>query len=248
MAIRTELLDYTHGDATLEGFLAWDDALAGPSCAHGRRPGVAIVPDFMGVGPEAQRRATMLAELGYVAFAIDLHGKGKRPKSSDEARLLAGQLRADRPALRARAGAGLARLRADPRVDGTRLVAIGYCIGGMTALEMARGGEDLRAAVSFHGSLDTPVPVTAIQPRILVLHGADDPGVTQEHVANFIAEMRAAKADWQLVQYGGVVHSFTDPHANVPGRLQYDARADRHSWRELVQLLAEVFSEDGAQA
>ncbi len=147
--------------------------------------------------------------------------------------------------MRARAGAGLDVLRKHPQADTSRLAAIGYCFGGTTVLEMARGGADLACVVSFHGGLDTPTPEDAkqIKGKVLVLHGADDPLVPAKQVADFEDEMRKAKVDWQLVAYGGAVHSFTNPGAgndNSKGAA-YNAKADVRSWQAMRDLFAELF-------
>jgi dienelactone hydrolase len=166
-----------------------------------------------------------------------MYGKGIRPETNDEARKQATIYRSDRALMRARAGAGLAWLKAHSRVDPARTAAIGYCFGGGTVLEMARGGADLKAVVSFHGNLDTPDPADAknIRAKVLVLHGAADTSVTMEHVVAFSEEMEAAKVvDWQLVVYGGAVHAFTHPGP------RYHELAARRSWAAMEALFGEV--------
>lgn len=235
----TETIEYKEGETTLEGLLAYDDAAAGP------RPGVLVIHAWMGLGAYEKRCAEELAAQGYVALAADIYGKGVRPENREEAMAQAGKYRADRPLLRARARAGLEALKAQKRVDPKRCAAIGYCFGGGAALELARSGAEVAAVVSFHGNLDTPNPEDAknVKARVLVCHGADDPHVKAEAVAAFEAEMRAAKVDWQLVKYGGAVHSFTDPGAGSdPSQgVAYNAAADRRSWREMKALFDEVF-------
>ena len=151
-AIKTEIVEYKHGDTVCEGFLAYDDA------AKGKVPGVVVVHEWTGLGDYAKMRASMLAKLGYAAFAIDMYGKGVRAKDHEEAAKLSGIYRNDRALMRSRAKAGLEVLRKNLRVDTKRIAAIGYCFGGTTVLEMARSGEDLRGVASFHGSMETPVP------------------------------------------------------------------------------------------
>lgn len=236
----TETLEYEQDGTVLEGYVAYDDAVTGP------RPGVLIVHQWKGLGEYEMGRARQLAELGYVAFAADIYGKGIRPTDAKSAGAEAGKYRADRALLRARAQAGLAALKGLAQVDPARVAAIGYCFGGGTVLELARSGAELAGVISFHGNLDTPNPADAqhIRCKVLVLHGADDPNVTHEAVQTFIKEMATAKVDWQLVQYGNAVHAFTDRGAgddNSKGAA-YNASADRRSWQAMLDFFAELFS------
>lgn len=237
--MKTETIEYKAADGTaLEGYLAQPDG--------GKRPAVLLFPAWNGVDDTVRKRAEMIAELGYVAFAADVYGKGVRPKTADEAAKEAGKYRADRPLLRARAAAGLQLLASRSGVDTTKLAAIGYCFGGQCALELARSGADIQGVVSFHGALDTPTPQDArnIKAKILALHGADDPYVPPPAVQAFQQEMRDGKVDWQFVAYGGAVHSFTDWHAgddNSKGAA-YNAKADHRSWIAMREFLDEVFS------
>lgn len=157
---------------------------------------------------------------------------------------LAGALRGDRKLMRARALAGVERMTAHRLAAPGKSAAIGYCFGGSTVLELARGGADLKAVASFHGSLDTPMPAAtgAVKARVLVLHGAED-GFVNPAVPAFQDEMRAAKADWQLISYGGAVHSFTVKEAgDDPSKgMAYNEAADRRSWRAMRDLFEEVF-------
>jgi dienelactone hydrolase len=234
-AIKTEAVDYKHGDVALQGYFAWDDAV------KGKRPGIFVVHEWWGHGPYVRRRAEQLAKLGYVAFAGDMYGKGVYAKDHVEAGKLSGAIKGDRELLRERALAGLERLKAHPSVEAARLAAIGYCFGGTTALELARAGAPVKGVVSFHGSLSTPLPASRIKPKVLVLHGADDKFVNPE-VPAFEEEMRKAKADWQLVQYGGAVHSFTVAEAgNDPSKgMAYDEKADKRSWEAMKSFLSEA--------
>jgi dienelactone hydrolase len=240
--IRTEQIEYRHGDAVLHGFVAWDDAADGP------RPGVLVVHEWWGLDDYTRDRTRQLAELGYVAFAIDMYGEGLTTEDPQEAGRLAGRFHGDRRLGRDRAAAGLAMLAAHPLVDPQRIAAIGYCFGGTVALELARDGADIAGAVSFHGSLGTPMPATAdtLRARILVLHGADDPLVPIEDINRFRQEMTDAEADWQFISYGGAVHSFTNPRADdrgIPG-VAYNETADRRSWQHMKLFFEELFAED----
>ena len=237
-AVKTEVVEYKDGEQICEGFLAYDDA------AKGKRPGVVVVHEWMGLGDYAKERAMKLAELGYVAFAADIYGKGIRAKDTKEAGQLAGKYKGDLPLLRSRARAAFDTLARNPRTDPAKIFAIGYCFGGTTALELARSGAPLAGTVSFHGGLATKDPADAknVKGRVLVLHGAADPYVPPTEVAAFQKEMDDAKVDWQMVYYAGAVHSFTNPGAgNDPSKgAAYDAKADRRSWEAMKAFFAEA--------
>ncbi len=239
-AVKTEAVTYKHGDVTLEGFFAYDDA------QPGKRPGVLVVHEWLGPNPYSRKRAEMLAELGYVAFALDMYGQGVRGASPADGPKLSAPYKKDRALMRARAAAGLDVLRKHPRVDPSKLAAIGYCFGGTTALELARSGADLAGVVSFHGNLETPMPAQRgqVKAKVLVCHGADDPVVPPAEVQQFEDEMRKADVDWQLIAYGGAVHGFTNPGAgNDPSRgVAYNSAADRRSWQAMKDFFAEVFA------
>lgn len=240
-ALKSEMVEYKHGELLLQGYLVYDDAL------RGKRPGVLVVHEWWGINDFTKKRTEQVAALGYVAFAIDMYGKGVRPSDAREARDLATLYRNDRKLMRSRAIAGLEFLKKHPRVDGTMIAAVGFCFGGTVVLEMARSGAELRGVVSFHGGLDTPQPADAkqIKGKVLVLHGADDPFVSKEQVLAFQEEMRKGGVDWQMIFYGGAVHSFTNPNAgNDPSKgAAYHEKADTRSWEAMSAFLEEVFEE-----
>ena len=240
--LHKEAVAYSHNGDILEGYLVYDSALTDKKTL----PGILIVPDWMGLSPksDSRDRAEKLAALGYVAFAADIYGKGKLPKDPAEAGALAGRYKGDRPLLRARTQAGLDKLKSFKFVDSQKLVAIGYCFGGTSVLELARSGAELKAVATFHGGLDTPKPEDAknIKAKIVAYHGADDPFVPEAQVQAFEEEMRKAKVDWQLVSYGGAVHSFSNPAAgsdNSKGAA-YNASADSRSWTAFQAFLKET--------
>lgn len=243
--IVTKLVDYKQGETTLQGYLAYDDLF------KGKRPGVLVAHQWKGLGEYEMGRARMLAQMGYVAFALDLYGKGVRPKDAKEAGTLAGTFKADRPLWRARAQAALETLRAQPDVDAKNLAIIGYCLGGGTALELARSGADLRGFVSFHGSLDTPTPADGknIKGEVLVLHGAIDPFAPPETVEALRKELSDAKVPFQIELYSDAVHSFTEREAgrdNSKGAA-YNEKADRRSWQAMRDFFNEIFSGNSAR-
>lgn len=238
--IRTETVLYKDGDSILEGYVAFD----GKSAA--KRPGIVVIPDWMGVNKHAKDSAEKLAKMGYTAFVADIYGKDSRPKDQTEAAAISGKYKSDRALLRRRAQAALNEVAKHKTVDNKRLGAMGYCFGGTTALELARSGADIKGAISFHGSLDTPNTADAknIKGRILVLHGADDPFVPVKDVNAFEDEMRSAGAQWELVKYSGAVHSFTKLDAgNDPKKGQaYNKIADQRSWASMTDLWKETLS------
>jgi dienelactone hydrolase len=235
----TRFVDYSHGEADLRGYLAYDGSV------QGLRPGVLVIHDWMGEGPFDRVVSEKLAKMGYVAFSADIYGTGVRPKDSKEAGAQAGIYRKDRALMRSRADAALQVLLSSDLVDRSRVAAMGYCFGGGVTLELARSGAPLAGAVSFHGNLDTPDPADAknIKARVLVMHGADDPNVPEEQVLAFQKEMRDAAVDWQFIAYGGAVHAFTNPAAgndNSRGAA-YNEKADRRSWQAMTTFFREIF-------
>jgi dienelactone hydrolase len=236
----TKMIEYKQGDTTLEGYLAYDDSLSG------KRPGVLVVHQWLGLTDYEQNRAVMLANLGYVAFCADIYGKGVRPQSTKEAGTEATKYKTDRALLRLRVKAGLEELKKCEFVDTKRVAAIGYCFGGTTVIELARSGAELNGIVSFHGGLDSPTPADGknIKCKMFVCHGADDPFETPADLAAFEKEMRDANVDWRLIKYGGAVHSFTQPmagHDNSKGAA-YNERADKRSWQDMKQFFGEIFN------
>ena len=225
-------ITYGHDGIELNGYVAHDAAAQEP------RPGILIVPDWLGVGPNAELRAQMLARLGYVAFVADVYGADVRP-SHEEAPALAGQYYRDLPLLRARVQAAYETLAELPQVDESRIAAIGYCFGGSAALEFARTGADIRGVVSFHGRLiaHDPSDADAIRAKLLILTGGADPVVPDSDVHAFQDELRAVPhVDWQVVTYSGAPHAFT-----VPGQ-SYRPLADARSWRAQLDFFDEVLA------
>jgi dienelactone hydrolase len=190
-------------------------------------------------------RARLLAQLGYVAFAIDVYGKGIRPTDPAEKARLSDSFKAgDRALFRQRELAALTHIQNDKRVDPTKIIVIGYCFGGTGALELARAGANILGAVSFHGALTNPNPQDVVNMRmpVMVHHGAIDPMVSPAEVEAFKTEMDAAKIDYAFTSYGNAVHSFTDINAgNDPSKgAAYDEKADKRSWASLIDFLGEV--------
>ena len=230
-----ERVDYSDRGTALTGWLARPQGAV--------RGAVVVFPTIANILPAIERRAAMLAQLGYVAMIADFYGE---PVASFEAsRPLAEALRSDVDHYRARLHAAVAALRGHPAAQGLKLAAIGFCMGGQAVLELARDGADLIAVASFHGLLDTQRPAAApIKPRILVCHGDADPMVPRSQVMAFWEEMDAFGADWHFHSYARVRHGFTDPASDARGlaAVAYDQSADRQSWAALTNFLDEVFA------
>ncbi|OJH41905.1 dienelactone hydrolase family protein [Cystobacter ferrugineus] len=223
-----------------EGVLVYDDSVKTP------RPGLVLVPNWLGVNEPNVKQAVTVAGKQYIVLVTDLYGQAVRPKNPDEAGKVSGVLKRDRHLMRARANKALDVLRAEGKavgLDAKKLGAVGFCLGGTAVLEMARSGAPVAGVVSFHGGLDAPLPATegSLTAEVLVLHGAEDPQVPPAEVKGFEEEMRKAKADWELVSYGGAVHSFTILEANTPGKVQYNAKVARRAYLAMNDFLAEVF-------
>jgi dienelactone hydrolase len=238
-AVKTENITYKVGDKSYKGMLAYDDAV------KGKRPGILVVHEFWGLNDYAKKRAEKLAELGYVAFAADMYGDGKVTEHPKEAGKMAGEVRMNQEEWLARANAGLKILREHPLVDGKKLGGIGYCFGGSTVLALANSGADIAAVVSFHGALPIPEEANAkkIKTKILICHGAADSFIKEDTVQKMRGVYDKNGVDYQMVYYGGAVHSFTVPGADskeLPG-IRYDANADRRSWAAMRSLFDETF-------
>jgi dienelactone hydrolase len=238
-AVQTKVITYDHDGTNLKGFLAWDDS------AQGKRPGVLVFHEWWGLNDYARDRAKQLAGLGYVAFCPDMYGDGKVTTHPAEAGKMATEARANAKTWLGRAQAGLKVLLNQETVDPKRVAAIGYCFGGSTALLLAFSGADLAAAVSFHGALPVPTAEQArnTKARILICHGALDSFIPEETIQKVRAALEAGKVDYEMIYYGGAVHSFTVPDADKAGvkGLSYNAAADRRSWQAMRDLFHEVF-------
>lgn len=247
--IRGEPVEYAAGGTTMKGYLAYDDGI------QGKRPGILVVHEWWGHDDYARKRARMLAELGYVALAVDMYGEGKQAAHPDDAGKFSGEVRNNMDLGRERFLAARKFLQERKYTDPTRIGAIGYCFGGAIVLQMARDGMDLAGVASFHGPLGTTAPANpgAVKAKVLVLHGADDKFIPPEQVEAFRNEMKSAHADFRFVSYPGVLHSFTNPKAdeyakkfNIP--IGYDAKADRESWAEMKVFFEKLFGKQDTLA
>ena len=235
-AATNQSVEYSANGQTFEGLLVTPQ---GPAEKH---PLVLMVHNWKGVTAETAKQADRFAELGYVVFAADIYGKGIRPQDAKQAGAEATIYKTDRALFRQRLNLALETALQQPGVDSEKVAVVGYCFGGTAALELARSGAELQAIVSFHGGLDSPNPADGknITGQVLALHGADDPYVPAKDLAGFEAEMQTNNVNYQLIQYPGAVHSFTDVGAGTDNSkgAAYNAAADQQSFAEAKKLLA----------
>jgi dienelactone hydrolase len=236
-----ERIEYRSGDVRLRGALVHDER------AKGKRPLLLVAPNWIGVSATAIAQAQTLVGDRFVGFVPDMYGDGKTASGPDDAGPLANAVRADTPERRRRIMAGLDAMTAEAEKrgigDATRRAAVGFCFGGGNVLELARAGADIQAAVSLHGDLVSPLPAKPgdVKAALMVLHGSKDPVAPKAQRDTFEAEMDAAGAKWQLLAFGGLVHSFCEEDADIPGIAQYDAAAARQSFRMVASFIADAF-------
>ncbi len=238
MSIISNTVDYLDQDTVLEGFFAYDEAI------EGRRPVVLICHAWGGRDEFVENKAIKLAEMGYLAFALDMYGKGIRGNNPDENARLMQPFMEDRAMLQQRIKAALAAVRLMPWADDNNIAAIGFCFGGLCVLDLARTGAEVSGVVAFHGLFTQPdnIPQPDIKAKILMLHGHDDPMVPVEQVIAIQQEFTEAGADWQMHVYGNTMHAFTNPVANDPDfGTVYQPDADKRSWLAMQNFLTEIF-------
>ncbi len=237
-AVVTKNVSYQHGKESLEGFLAYDDAV------KGKRPAILIVHEWWGLNEYVRNRARQLAGLGYVAFALDMYGKGRVTEHPDKASEWMKEISQNVSRWRERAAAGLEVLRQQPQSDSKRIAAIGYCFGGATVQQLAYTGADLRGVVSFHGQPIPPEEGAAerVKASILICHGAADPFIGPEKIQAYLTSMEATGLQYMLVAYSGAKHGFTNPDADKKGMaaLGYNRSADAHSWAHMKLFFEEA--------
>jgi dienelactone hydrolase len=239
--IKEETVPYSVDTITMTGFVAYDEN------TEIKRPAVLIVPEWWGLTDYAKGRARQLAELGYVAMALDFYGGGKTADNPKDAGALATPFYTNPQMAKARFDAALARIKENPRVDTTKIAAMGYCFGGAMVLNMARLGENLDGVVSFHGNLvGVPPKKDLLKANVLVCHGAADPFVPAAEVAQFKKQMDSIGAQYTFREYAGAVHAFTNPAATENGKkfnipIAYNAAADSASWQDMKDFFGRIF-------
>jgi dienelactone hydrolase len=239
--LKEENVTYTDNGVTMDGYVVYD------ANKQGKRPAVLVVPEWWGLVDYPKMRARKLAELGYIAMAIDMYGNGKVADNPGDAGKAAGPFYQDLKMTKSRFDAALAKLKTYSQVDTNNIAAIGYCFGGGVVLNVARLGDDLKGVVSFHGGLiGAPAKKDLLKAKILVCHGAADQFVKPEEVAQFRKQMDSIGADYTFKQYPNATHAFTNPAATANGEkfnmpIKYNAEADSASWNDMKDFFARIF-------
>ena len=239
--IKEESVNYTANGVTLKGFIAWDDAV------KGKRSVVLVVHEWWGLNDYSKMRARKLAELGYLAMAVDMFGNGDTASNPAGARQLTSQFYNDPTLAKTRLDAALSKIKENPRADAGNIAAIGYCFGGSMVLNYAKLGADLKGVVSFHGGLaGVPPNPQTLKAKILICHGGSDKSVSQHDVDTFKQQMDSIHADYIFRTYPNATHAFTNPASTKVGKefnlpIEYNAEADKASWNDMRAFLVRVF-------
>lgn len=239
--LKDENVSYSANGTNMNGYLAYD------ANKQGKRPAVLIVHEWWGLTDYPKMRAKQLAELGYVAFAVDMYGNGKTAANPQEAQSLATPFYKDPNLAKTRLDAALQKLKSYPEVDTANIAAIGYCYGGYVVLNAAKLGEPLKGVVSFHGDLSGVAPdKNLLKAKVLVCHGADDKFVTKDAVDKFKKQMDSVGADYTFKSYPNATHAFTNPQSTENGKkfnmpIAYNADADKNSWNEMLTFFNKIF-------
>ncbi|RZS90429.1 dienelactone hydrolase [Aquimarina brevivitae] len=244
MKLKGEEVSYSTDSLQMKGYIAFNEN------ATDKSPGVLVIHEWWGHNDYTRKRADMLAELGYVALAVDMYGEGKQASHPDDAGKFAMSVMGNIDVAKARFNAALEMLKSKDQVDTTKIAAIGYCFGGSVALTMANTGAELDAVAAFHSGVELPVmPNEELTAKVLVCNGAEDPFVSPESVAAYTKAMDSIQADYKYVAYEEAVHAFTSKDADSLGKkfdlpLAYNKEADQKSWEELKRLLEDVFKSE----
>jgi dienelactone hydrolase len=240
--LKEENVTYTGDNVTMNGYIVYDEN------KEGARPAVLVIHEWWGLNDYTKRRARQLAELGYIAMAVDMYGNGKTADNPDSAGKYAMPFYKNPQMMKARFDAALDKLKTYTQTDGSKIAVMGYCFGGAQSLNLARLGEDLKGAVSFHGSplLGVPLDKSKLKADILVCHGAADPFVPQKEVDAFKKQMDSAGVKYTFKAYEGAVHAFTNPAATALGEkfkipIKYNAAADSASWNDMKEFFGKIF-------
>lgn len=239
--IKEENVTYSSNGTTMNGYVAYNDQ------EQGKRPAILVVHEWWGLNDYPRNRAKQLAQLGYIAMAVDMYGNGKTAANPQEAQSLATPFYKDPMLAKTRLDAALQKIKQFPQTDTANIAAIGYCYGGFVVLNAAKLGEDLKGVVSFHGDLSGVAPdKKLLKAKVLVCHGAADKFVSQEVVDKFKHQMDSVGADYTFKSYPNATHAFTNPAATETGKkfnmpIEYNAEADKNSWNDMKDFLSKLF-------
>ncbi|WP_295124027.1 dienelactone hydrolase family protein [uncultured Chitinophaga sp.] len=239
--LKEETVTYKDDTTTLIGYVAYNEA------STGKRPAVLVVPEWWGINEYPKARARQLAELGYIAFAVDMYGNALQANTPEEAGKAAGAFYKAPALMKSRIDAALAKIKTFEQTDTTSIAAIGYCFGGAVVLNAAKMGADLKGVVSFHGNLaGAPANKDLLKAKILVCHGAADKFVSEEEIAAFKKGLDSIGADYKFIAYPDALHAFTNPGSTANGEkfkipIAYNAAADTASWKDMREFFGKIF-------
>ncbi len=240
--IKEEAVIYSADNVDMKGYVTYD------ANKEGKRPAVLIVHEWWGLGTYTRNRAKQLADLGYIAMAVDMYGEGKVANDPKEAQALATPFYQDPLLTKTRLDAAIQKLKSYPQTDTTNMAAIGYCYGGFVVLNAAKLGADLKGVVSFHGNLSgVPPNKDLLKAAILVCHGEADKFVPEAEVAAFKKGMDSIGANYTFKTYANATHAFTNPEATATGKkfsmpIEYNAAADSASWNDMKVFFGKIFT------
>lgn len=239
--LNTEVVTYMSDSINMQSYIVYDEN------KEGKRPAILVIPEWWGLNDYAKRRANELAEMGYLAMAVDMYGNGKTADNPKDAGAMAGPFYQNPQMAKSRFEAALNKLKNHNQADTNNLGAMGYCFGGGVVLNVARLGENLKGVVSFHGSLlGTPLNKELLRAKVLILHGEADQFVPASDVSTFKRQMDSIGANYIFKSYPGATHAFTNPDANATGKkfnmpIEYNAIADSASFKEMKSFFGEIF-------
>lgn len=246
-SLKGEEVTYTSAEGIpLKGYVAYN------AKQKGKRPAIIVIHEWWGSNAYVRKRADMLAQLGYIAFALDMYGEGKQAADPKQAGELAGQFYSNPDLARARIQAAVIKLKEYPETDETNMACIGYCFGGSMSLNAAKMGMDFKGVVSFHGGLaGVPAEEGVTKAKILVCHGGADKFISDAELKNFRHNLDSVHADYKFISYPGAVHAFSNPEATALGKkfkipIEYNAAADKKSWADMQTFFKTIFTKPGA--
>jgi len=239
--IKEQTITYTIEGTSYKDFVVYDENI------KGKRPAILVIPEWWGLNDYSKSRAKQLAELGYIAIAVDMFGEGKIAANPQEAQEFTKPFYAYPKLAKTRLDAALTQLKTFPATDANKMAAIGYCFGGNVILNAARLGSDLKGVVCFHGGLEgAPADKVLLKTKILVCNGGSDKFVSEESIADFKHSMDSIGADYKFVSYPNATHAFTNPASTETGKkfnmpIEYNEAADKASWNDMKVFFGKLF-------